>query len=250
MKTNKITNDFLGFTRSKMGFRTSELARDMINGRGGFRGGYMNPYILEESDQHLMTIDCFSKLLQSRIIFFGTEVNPDTANILVSQLLYLDSVSEDEIKIYLNSPGGSITDGCSILDTMDFIKAPVSTLCTGMAASFGAVILAYGEKGKRSILPRGRVMIHQPRGGAQGTSSDIQIEAKLINDMKEELTRVLAEKTGQSYDKIWKDTELDYWMNSKEALEYGMVDNIITPSRDSIESKKETRKRTIKKDKK
>lgn len=190
---------------------------------------YMNPYILEERQLNVTQMDVFSRLMMDRIIFLGTEVTSETMNVLVSQLLYLESVDPGkDISLYINSPGGEVYSGLSAVDTMNFISSPVSTICTGMAASMGAVLLVSGEKGKRAALQHSRVMIHQPLGGTRGQASDIEIEAREIMKLKNELYQIIADGTGQPFDKIWADSDRDFWMTSQEAKDYGMIDNIFT----------------------
>lgn len=189
---------------------------------------YLNPYILEERQLNVTQMDVFSRLMMDRIIFLGTEISDYTANTIQAQLLYLDSVdSSKEISIYLNSPGGSVTAGLGIYDTMQFITSPVATICTGMAASMAAVLLVAGQEGKRSALPHSRVMIHQPLGGAQGQASDIEITAREIQKMKKELYTIISEHSHTPYDKVWADSDRDYWMTAQEAKEYGMIDQIL-----------------------
>ena len=189
---------------------------------------YVNPYILEERTLNVTQLDVFSRLMMDRIIFLGTEVNDYTANVLQAQLLYLDSVdSGKDRSIYFNSPGGSVTAGLGIYDTMQFISSDVATICTGMAASMAAVLLVSGTEGKRSALPHSRVMIHQPLGGVQGQASDIEIEAKEIMKFKKELYTIIADHSHTPYDKVWKDSDRNYWMTAEEAKEYGMIDNVL-----------------------
>ena len=189
---------------------------------------YLNPYILEERQLNVTQMDVFSRLMMDRIIFLGTEISDYTANTIQAQLLYLDSVdSSKEISIYLNSPGGSVTAGLGIYDTMQFISSPVATICTGMAASMAAVLLVAGQEGKRSALPHARVMIHQPLGGVQGQASDIEIEAREIQKFKKELYTIIAEHSHTPYDKVWADSDRNYWMTAEEAREYGMVDQVL-----------------------
>lgn len=190
---------------------------------------YMNPYILEERQLNVAQMDVFSRLMMDRIIFFGTEFTPETCNTVNAQLLFLDSVDPDkEINIYVNSPGGSVYDGLAVIDTMNMISSPVSTICTGMAASMGAMLLVSGEKGKRLALPHSRVMIHQPLGGCRGQASDIEIEANEIKKIKDELYQILSSQTGQPLEKIWKDADRDYWMTAIEAKDYGMIDKVLS----------------------
>ena len=188
---------------------------------------YISPSILEERQLNVTQMDVFSRLMMDRIIFLGTEVNDYTANVIQAQLLYLDSVdSERDINIYLNTPGGSVYAGLGIYDTMQFIGSRVATICTGMAASMGAVLLVAGEKGMRAALPHSRVMIHQPLGGIQGQASDIEITAREILKLKVELYQIISDHSGQTMDKIRQDADRDYWMTAKEALEYGMIDKV------------------------
>lgn len=188
----------------------------------------MTPNIIEERQMNVAIFDVFSRLMMDRIIFLGTGINDQVANIIQAQLLFLESVdSAKDIQIYINSPGGSVYAGLGIYDTMQFIKPDVATICTGMAASMGAVLLCAGEKGKRSGLPHSRVMIHQPLGGAQGQASDIEITAREILTLKEELYRIIAKHSGQSYEKVYDDSDRDYWMKADKALEYGMIDEIL-----------------------
>jgi ATP-dependent Clp protease protease subunit len=189
--------------------------------------GYINPTILEERQLNVSQMDVFSRLMMDRIIFLGTEVNDYTANVIQAQLLYLDSVNpEGDINIYLNTPGGSVYAGLGIYDTMQFINSKVGTICTGMAASMGAVLLVAGEKDMRAALPHSRVMIHQPLGGIQGQASDIEITAREILKIKDELYQIISDHSGQTTEKIRQDADRDYWMTAQEALDYGMVDKI------------------------
>ena len=186
------------------------------------------PYVIEQTSKGERSYDIYSRLLKDRIIFLGDEVNDDTASIVVAQLLFLEAEDpEKDIHLYINSPGGSVTAGMAIYDTMHYIKCDVSTVCIGMAASMGAFLLAGGQKGKRYILPNAEVMIHQPLGGAKGQASDIEIAAKNIIRTKEKLNKILSENTGKSYDQVCKDTDRDNWMSAKEAVEYGLVDSVI-----------------------
>jgi ATP-dependent Clp protease protease subunit len=188
---------------------------------------YLNPYILEERQLNVTQMDVFSRLMMDRIIFLGTEINDYVANTIQAQLLYLDSMdSSKEISIYLNSPGGSVTAGLGIYDTMQFISSPVATICTGMAASMAAVLLVAGQEGKRSALPHSRVMIHQPMGGVQGQASDIEITAREIQKLKKELYTIISEHSHTPFEKVWADSDRDYWMSAQEAKEYGMIDQV------------------------
>ena len=186
------------------------------------------PYVIEQTSKGERSYDIYSRLLKDRIIFLGDEVNDDTASIVVAQLLFLEAEDpEKDIHLYINSPGGSVTAGMAIYDTMHYIKCDVSTVCIGMAASMGAFLLAGGAKGKRYILPNAEVMIHQPSGGAKGQASDIEIAAKNIIRTKEKLNKILSENTGKSYEQMCKDTDRDNWMTAQEAVEYGLVDSVI-----------------------
>lgn len=189
---------------------------------------YQSPYILEERQLNVTQMDVFSRLMMDRIIFFGEEVRSESCNIVNAQLLFLDSLEPGrDINMYINSPGGSVYDGLSVVDTMGFIKSDVSTICMGMAASMGSILLVSGSKGKRFALPHSRVLIHQPLGGTKGQASDIEIEAREILKVKNELYQLISEKSGQPFEKVWKDADRDYWMTAKEALEYGMIDKVI-----------------------
>ena len=193
----------------------------------------MTPNIIEERQLNAIAMDVFSRLMMDRIIFLGTAINDQVANIVQAQLLFLESAdASKDIQIYINSPGGSVYAGLGIYDTMQFIKPDVATICTGMAASMGAVLLCAGEKGKRSGLTHSRVMIHQPMGGAQGQASDIEITAREILKLKDELYEVIAKHSGQSIDKISEDSNRDYWMKANEAKEYGMIDEILVRDKD------------------
>lgn len=191
----------------------------------------LTPNIIEERQMNAVAMDVFSRLMMDRIIFLGTGINDQVANIVQAQLLFLASTdAARDIQIYINSPGGSVYAGLGIYDTMQFIKPDVATICTGMAASMAAVLLCAGEKGKRSGLTHSRVMIHQPLGGAQGQASDIEITAREIITLKKELYEIIAKHTGQTYEKVYEDSDRDYWMKADRALEYGMIDEILTRS--------------------
>jgi ATP-dependent Clp protease protease subunit len=189
----------------------------------------LTPNIIEERQMNAVAMDVFSRLMMDRIIFLGTGINDQVANIVQAQLLFLESTdASKDIQIYINSPGGSVYAGLGIYDTMQFIKPDVATICTGMAASMAAVLLCAGEKGKRSGLTHSRVMIHQPMGGAQGQASDIEITAKEIITLKQELYTIIANHSGQTYEKVYEDSDRDYWMKADKALEYGMIDEILS----------------------
>jgi ATP-dependent Clp protease protease subunit len=197
-----------------------------------FTNGYISPTIIEERQLNVASMDVFSRLMMDRIIFLGAVIDDDVANILQAQLLYLDSADpHKDIQIYLNSPGGVIQSGLGIYDTMQWITSDVSTICTGMAASMAAVILAAGAKGKRSALRHSRVMMHQPSGGMHGQSIDMEITVKEIIKLRKELYGILADHTGQPYETIEKDSDRDYWMTATEAKEYGLVDEVLIRQR-------------------
>lgn len=226
-------NDFLKFSSQHLGLNSMHV-ENVINASANrfavpqMRGeGYINPSILEERQLNVTQMDVFSRLMMDRIIFLGTEVNDYTANVIQAQLLYLDSVDSDkDISIYLNTPGGGVYAGLGIYDTMQFVKSDVATICTGMAASMGAVLLAAGAEGKRAALPHSRIMIHQPLGGAQGQASDMEITVKEILKLKQELYQILADHSHNSIDRIAADSDRDHWMTAQEALDYGMIDKL------------------------
>ncbi|MBR1909027.1 MAG: ATP-dependent Clp endopeptidase proteolytic subunit ClpP [Lachnospiraceae bacterium] len=187
------------------------------------------PYVIEQTSRGERSYDIYSRLLKERIVFLGEEVNETTANLIVAQMMFLEAEDpEKDIHFYINSPGGSVTDGFAIYDTMYYVKCDVATYCIGMAASMGAFLLAGGTKGKRFVLPNAEIMIHQPSGGAKGQATEIEIVAKQILRTKEKLNKILSENTGQPYEKVAADTERDNWMSAEEALEYGLVDKIIS----------------------
>lgn len=188
----------------------------------------LTPYIIEERQLNVAQMDVFSRLMMDRIIFLGTAINDQVANIIQAQLLFLESVdNKKDIQIYLNSPGGGVYAGLGIYDTMQYINPDVATICTGMAASMGAVLLCAGAPGKRTALTHSRVMIHQPLGGAQGQASDIEITAREIGKLKKELYNIISSHSGQEYDKVYADSDRDYWMTSGEAKDYGMIDEVL-----------------------
>ena len=218
-----MIKDFQKYATKHLGM-SSMVLDDVIKSQAG----YLNPYILEERQLNVTQLDVFSRLMMDRIIFLGTEVNDYTANVLQAQMLYLDSVdSAKDISIYINSPGGSVYAGLGIYDTMQFINSDVQTICTGMAASMAAVLLVAGKEGKRSALPHSRIMIHQPMGGAQGQASDIEITAREIQKLKKDLYTIISDHSHQPFDKVWADSDRDYWMTAEEAKEYGMVDEVL-----------------------
>ncbi|OIQ36195.1 MAG: ATP-dependent Clp protease proteolytic subunit [Crocinitomix sp. MedPE-SWsnd] len=194
----------------------------------GYITSSMTPYIIEERQLNVAQMDVFSRLMMDRIIFLGTGIDDQVANIITAQLLFLESVDpKKDIQIYLNSPGGGVYAGLGIYDTMQYIQPDVATICTGMAASMGAVLLCAGAAGKRSALPHSRVMIHQPLGGAQGQASDIEITAREIQKLKKELYEIISQHSGKDYDTVWADSDRDYWMIAEEAKAYGMVDEVL-----------------------
>lgn len=218
-----MTNDFRKFATRHLGMNSMVLD-DVVS----MQNQYLNPYILEERQLNVTQMDVFSRLMMDRIIFLGTQIDDYTANTLQAQLLYLDSVDPGkDISIYVNSPGGSVYAGLGIYDTMQFISSDVATICTGMAASMAAVLLVAGAEGKRSALTHSRVMIHQPMGGAQGQASDIEITAREIQKLKKELYTIIANHSHTDFDKVWADSDRDYWMTAEEAREYGMVDQVL-----------------------
>ncbi len=223
-------NDFRKYATQHLGMNglvLDEVMRSAQNAMGT-QAQYMNPYILEERQLNVTQMDVFSRLMMDRIIFLGTEVNDYTANTLQAQLLYLDSVDPGkDISIYINSPGGSVYAGLGIYDTMQFVSSDVATICTGMAASMAAVLLVAGAEGKRSALTHSRVMIHQPLGGVQGQASDIEIEAREIQKLKKELYTIIADHSHTDYEKVWNDSDRNYWMTAEEAKAYGMIDQVL-----------------------
>ena len=189
---------------------------------------YINPYILEERKLNVTQMDVFSRLMMDRVIFLGTQIDDYTANVLQAQLLYLEMDNpESDITIYINSPGGSVSAGLGIYDTMQFIKSDVGTVCVGMAASMAAVLLVAGQEGKRYSLPHSRIMIHQPLGGVQGQASDIEIEAREIMKYKKLLYQIISDHSHTPFDKVWADSDRNYWMSTEEAKEYGMIDEVM-----------------------
>ena len=190
---------------------------------------YINPTIIEERKLNVASMDVFSRLMMDRIIFLGVPIDDDVANIIQAQLLFLASTdSGADISLYINTPGGQVTSGLAIYDTMQLVEPDVATICTGMAASMGSVLLCAGAKGKRSCLPHSRVLIHQPLGGAQGQASDIMIAAKEIEKTRKELYDIISQHSGQPYEKVFADADRDFWMTAQEALDYGMVDEILS----------------------
>ena len=218
----KMNNDFRKYATKHLGI--NGLVFDEVTSA---QAQYLNPYILEERQLNVTQMDVFSRLMMDRIIFLGTQIDDYTANTICAQLLYLDSIDNTDVTIYLNSPGGSVTAGLSIYDTMQFVTSDVATICTGMAASMAAVLLVAGQEGKRAALTHSRVMIHQPLGGVQGQASDIEIEAKEIMKFKKELYTIISNHSHTPYEKVWNDSDRNYWMTAEEAKEYGMIDNVL-----------------------
>ncbi|MDX9725045.1 MAG: ATP-dependent Clp endopeptidase proteolytic subunit ClpP [Bacteroidales bacterium] len=219
-------DDFGKYARSNRGI--SSLA---LNKYSKITSSYISPTIIEERQLNVASMDVFSRLMMDRIIFLGLPIDDYVANIVQAQLLYLDSSDPGkDIQIYFNTPGGSVYAGLGIYDTMQYISADISTICTGMAASMGAVLLTAGKKGKRSALKHSRIMIHQPMGGFEGQASDIEIQAREILKMKKELYEIIALHSGKSFEQVEKDSDRDHWMTAKEAVEYGMIDEILQKS--------------------
>ena len=223
-----MNNDFRKYATKHLGINGMVLD-DVMSAQAQ----YMNPYILEERQLNVTQMDVFSRLMMDRIIFLGTQIDDYVANTIMAQLLFLEQADPGkDISIYLNSPGGSVPAGLGIYDTMQFISSDVATICTGMAASMAAVLLVAGKEGKRAALPHSRVMIHQPLGGVQGQASDIEIEAKEIMKFKKELYTIISEHSHTPYDKVWNDSDRNYWMTADEAKEYGMIDRVLVKKKD------------------
>lgn len=218
-----MISDFKKFAAANCGINSMVLD-DVIKAQNQ----YLNPYILEERQLNVTQMDVFSRLMMDRIIFLGTQIDDYTANTLEAQMLYLDSADPGkDISIYINSPGGSVYAGLGIYDTMQFVNSDVATMCTGMAASMAAVLLVAGKEGKRSALKHSRVMIHQPMGGTQGQASDIEITAREIQKLKKELYTIISDHSHTPFDKVWADSDRDYWMTAQEAKDYGMIDEVM-----------------------
>lgn len=212
----------------KYAIKHQGISSTTVDSYTSMMNNYISPTIIEERQMNVASMDVFSRLMMDRIIFLGVPINDYVANIIQAQLLFLESVdSKKDIQIYLNSPGGGVYAGLGIYDTMQYIAPDVATICTGMAASMGAVLLCAGAKGKRTALRHSRVMIHQPLGGAQGQASDIEITAREIQKLKKELYTIISEHSGKSYDEVWKDGDRDFWMTSAEAKDYGMIDEVL-----------------------
>ena len=223
-----MNNDFRKFAVHHLGM--NGLALDQYTSQ--VSDSYISPTIIEERKLNVAQMDVFSRLMMDRIIFVGTQVDDYTANVIQAQLLYLDSSEPGkDVSIYINSPGGSVYAGLGIYDTMQYIQSDVSTICTGMAASMAAVLLVAGAKDKRFALKHSRVMIHQPMGGIQGQASDIEITSREILKLKKELYTIISEHSGQPYDKVYQDSDRDYWMTAQEAVDYGMIDRVLEKSK-------------------
>jgi ATP-dependent Clp protease protease subunit len=222
------SDDFKKYARSNRGISSLKLHR-----YSSIYSNYISPTIIEERQLNIASMDVFSRLMMDRIIFLGLPIDDYVANIIQAQLLYLDSTDPGkDIQVYFNTPGGSVYAGLGIYDTMQYISADIATICTGMAASMGAILLTAGKKGKRSALKHSRIMIHQPMGGAEGNASDIEITAREIMKLKKELYEIIALHSGNLIEKVEKDADRDYWMTSLEAKEYGMIDEILQKTTD------------------
>lgn len=225
-------SDFRNFAVKGLGMNGLALDQYTSAISSRINSSYINPSILEERQLNVTQMDVFSRLMMDRVIFLGTEVNDYTASVIQAQLLYLDSTdSGKDVSIYINSPGGSVYAGLGIYDTMQYINSDVATICTGMAASMAAVLLVAGQAGKRFALRHSRVMIHQPMGGAQGQASDIEITAREIQKLKKELYTIIADHSGQPFEKVERDSDRDYWMTAEEAKAYGMIDQVLVKAK-------------------
>ena len=223
-----MKNDFRDYAVKHLGMNGLALDQYAAAAGNAITSSYISPTIIEERQLNVAQMDVFSRLMMDRVIFLGTDVNDYTANVIQAQLLYLDSTDPGkDVSIYINSPGGSVYAGLGIYDTMQYISSDVSTICTGMAASMAAVLLVSGAAGKRFALRHSRVMIHQPMGGAQGQASDIEITAREIQKLKKELYNIIADHSGQPFEKVERDSDRDYWMTSFEAKDYGMIDDVL-----------------------
>ncbi len=220
-----LRDEFRNFAVNGMGMNGLALDQYM-NHHQSFQN--LTTHVIEERERRFSAIDIFTRLIADRIIFLGTPIDDYVSNVIVAQLLFLESLdAKKDILIYINSPGGSVYAGLGIYDTMHYVKPEVATICTSMAASMGAVLLCAGTKGKRTALPHSRVMIHQPMGGAGGQASDVEITAKEIQKMKKELYEIIAKHSNQTYEKVWEDSDRDFWMTAKEAQEYGLIDEVL-----------------------
>lgn len=229
---SKFLIDYIMDEFSRYATRHKGINKLVLEKYKSLTANYISPTIIEERQLNIATMDVFSRLMMDRIIFLGVPIDDYVANIIQAQLLFLESVdSRKDIQIYLNTPGGSVYAGLGIYDTMQYIAPHIATICTGMAASMGAILLCAGAKGKRTALKHSRILIHQPMGSAEGQASDIEITAREIQKLKKELYEIIASHSGQSYAKILKDADRDYWMTSQEALDYGMIDEILVKSK-------------------
>jgi len=227
-----MNNDFRNYAHKHLGMNSLALDQYVSASNQAIRSSYISPTIIEERQLNVAQMDVFSRLMMDRIIFLGTEVNDYTANVIQAQLLYLDSSDPGkDVSIYINSPGGSVYAGLGIYDTMQYISSDVATICTGIAASMAAVLLVSGTAGKRFALNHSRVMIHQPLGGAQGQASDIEITAREILKLKKELYQIIADHSGQPFERVERDSDRDYWMTAQEAKDYGMIDQVLTKAK-------------------
>ena len=220
-----MNNEFFKYATKHLGMNSLSLEQYMSSVRSQ---GYINPTVIEERQLNVAQMDVFSRLMMDRIIFLGTAIDDYVANVIQAQMLFLESTdAKRDIQVYLNSPGGSVYAGLGIYDTMQFISPDVATICTGMAASMAAVLMCAGTAGKRSALPHSRIMIHQPMGGVEGQATEFEITAREIQKLKKELYEIIAKHSGQTYDKVWADSDRDYWMTAEEAKEYGMIDEVL-----------------------
>jgi ATP-dependent Clp protease protease subunit len=237
MNMKNISDDFRLFAMSNTNASASAVDK-MIQSHNQLLAAYggVNPTIIEERKLNVATMDVFSRLMMDRIIFLGTDIDDYTSNVIQAQMLYLSSKDNADISLYINSPGGVVYDGLGIYDTMQFIDCDVQTICTGMAASMASILLCAGTKGKRYALPHSRIMIHQPMGGVHGQASDIEIEAKQILKLKDELYQILADHSHKTLDQIEKDADRDHWMTAREAVEYGMIDSVLIKKAKSKEN--------------
>ncbi|ROS80844.1 ATP-dependent Clp endopeptidase proteolytic subunit ClpP [Muribaculaceae bacterium Isolate-042 (Harlan)] len=228
-----MNNDFRNYAVKHCGLNGLALDQYIAAANAAnITSSYISPTIIEERQLNVAQMDVFSRLMMDRIIFLGTDVNDYTANVIQAQLLYLDSADPGkDVSIYINSPGGSVYAGLGIYDTMQYISSDVATICTGMAASMAAVLLVSGAAGKRYALKHSRVMIHQPMGGAQGQASDIEITAREIQKLKKELYTIIADHSGQQFERVERDSDRDYWMTAEEAKEYGMIDQVLVKAK-------------------
>lgn len=224
--------DFEKYAVSRgIGSATLDSYQKYVGKKNPITNSYISPVIIEERPMNVASMDVFSRLMYDRIIFYGCEVCAESANIVNAQLLYLNSIGDEDVKMFINSPGGSVDDGLSVIDTMNFITPDIQTYCMGLAASMGSILLTSGKKGKRYSLPHGKIMIHQVSGGAGGQCTDVQIAAEEMKKSQNELYKILSETTGKSFEEISKDADRDHWFTAQEALNYGIIDEIIRKSK-------------------